>query len=264
MLIDFHTHAFHPKIAPKAVEHLNEHYKITCECSGLMDELCKRIKKAGLNKMVVLCAATTPAQVIPANNFALSLKAAHPEAIPFGTIHPYYNDWETQLSRLKSQGVKGLKLHPDFQGFFLDDPKLLPIIEAAQKDFVFLMHIGDTLPPENNPSCPYKLAKLVKNFPQGRFVAAHMGGFRHWRHAVEVLPQKNVYIDTSSTLDEIDDTTLREILKKQPYDRILFGSDYPLYSPDREIIKLKKRLKLSTTQLEEFLRNGADLLGITE
>lgn len=261
MLIDFHTHAFHPKIAPKAVAHLNEHYELQCECTGMMDDLCKRIRKAGLDKMVVLCAATSPAQVIPANNFALSLKAAHPEAIPFGTIHPYYDDWETQLNRLKAQGIKGLKLHPDFQGFFLDDPKLLPIIEAAQKDFIMLLHIGDNLPPKDNPSCPYKLAALAKNFPEARFVAAHMGGYKHWKDALDVLIGKNVYIDTSSTLDYIDDATLKAIMKKQPHDKILFGSDYPLYSPDKEIIKLKKRLKLSPAKLEEFLSNGAQLLG---
>lgn len=263
MLIDFHTHAFHPKIAPKAIEHLNSHYKITCQCSGIMDDLIHRIKKAGLDKMVVLCAATSAAQVIPANNFALALKAAHPEAIPFGTIHPDYEDWENQLNRLRARGIKGLKLHPDFQGFMLNDKRLLPIIEAAQKDFVFLVHIGDEAEPEDNPSCPYKLAALVDNFPDARFVAAHLGGYMQWEHAADVLIGKDVYIDTSSSMDFIDDRTLSEIMKKHPHEKILFGSDYPLYSPDKEIAKLKSRLNLTSTKLEMFLSNGAELLELT-
>lgn len=262
MYIDFHTHAFHPKIAAKAVEHLNSHYGITCQCTGVMDDLIRRVKKAGLDKMVVLCAATSAAQVIPANNFALSLKAAHPDAIPFGTIHPDFDDWENQLARLKARGIKGLKLHPDFQGFRLDEKRLLPIIEAAQKDFVILFHVGDKLAPEDNPSCPYKLSALLDQFPNARFVAAHFGGYHQWEHALKVLIGKNIYIDTSSTLDFIDDTTLNAIMKKHPHEKILFGSDYPLYSPDKELIKLKKRLKLSNSKLETFLSNGAELLGL--
>lgn len=262
MYLDFHTHAFHPKIAGKAVEHLNSHYGVTCQCTGIMDDLIRRVKKAGLDKMVVLCAATSAAQVIPANNFALSLKAAHPDAIPFGTIHPDFDDWENQLARLKARGIKGLKLHPDFQGFRLDEKRLLPIIEAAQDDFVMLFHIGDKLEPKDNPSCPYKLAALLDNFPKARFVAAHFGGYHQWQHALEVLIGRNIYIDTSSTLDFIDDMTLSAIMKKHPHEKILFGSDYPLYSPDREVAKLKKRLKLSLPKLEMILSNGADLLGL--
>lgn len=262
MLIDFHTHAFHPKIAPKAIEHLNSHYNVTCQCSGIMDDLSHRIKKAGLDKMVVLCAATSASQVIPANNFALALKAAHPEAIPFGTIHPDFEDWENQLNRLRARGIKGLKLHPDFQGFMLNDKRLLPLIEAAQKDFIILVHIGDYVEPKYNPSCPYKLAELVDKFPKARFVAAHLGGYQHWDHALNVLIGKDVYIDTSSSMGFIDDSTLFQIMDKHPHEKILFGSDYPLYSPDKEIAKLKNRLNLTSSKLEMFLSNGAYLLGL--
>lgn len=80
MFIDIHTHAFHPKIAYKAVDHLNNFYNVACAGDGTIDHLLAREKHAGVDKCVVLCAATAPAQVIPANNYAMSLQKALPKS----------------------------------------------------------------------------------------------------------------------------------------------------------------------------------------
>ena len=166
MFTDIHTHAFHPKIARHAVEHLNEAYQLDCVGEGTIADLLLREKRSGIGRCVVLCAATTPGQVVPANDYAVTLQREHPEVTAFGTLHPGYEAWESQLERLKAAGIRGLKLHPDFQHFWLDDPRLLPMFEAAQDDFIFLFHIGDNVPPEKNPSCPYKLAALLDRFPR--------------------------------------------------------------------------------------------------
>jgi hypothetical protein len=60
-----------------------------------------------------------------------------------GPLHPDYPDWEKELKRLRRNGIKGLKFHPEFQGFWMHDPKLLPIMEEAQRDFMFMLHVGD-------------------------------------------------------------------------------------------------------------------------
>ena len=148
MFTDIHTHAFHPKIARHAVEHLNEAYQLDCVGEGTIADLLLREKRSGIGRCVVLCAATTPGQVVPANDYAVTLQRDHPEVTAFGTLHPGYEAWESQLERLKAAGIRGLKLHPDFQHFWLDDPRLLPMFEAAQDDFIFLFHIGDNVPPE--------------------------------------------------------------------------------------------------------------------
>ena len=89
MYIDIHTHAFHPKIAHKAVEHLNDHYDVACAGTGTIVDLLQRERKAGLDRCVVLCAATAPAQVIPANSYAISLQRAYPDqVIAFGMCTP--------------------------------------------------------------------------------------------------------------------------------------------------------------------------------
>ncbi len=258
--IDIHTHAFHPKIADKVLNQLEQHYSITPVGTARIDDLLARERAAGIDRFVVLCAATAPAQVVPANNWTISLQEQHPEVIAFGTLHPDYEDWEAELDRLYEAGIKGLKFHPEFQGFWLDDPRLLPIVEAAQNRFAFIFHVGDRLPPKQNPSCPYKMAAIAKNFPKARILAAHMGGHRHWAAALEVLAGKNIWFDTSSTLPYIQDKLLCDIWRCHPRERICFGSDYPLFDPGEDMDLLRKRLHLSSTDLEELLHNGERLL----
>ena len=264
MYIDIHTHAFHPKIAHKAVDHLNSFYSITCSGDGTIANLLERESEAGLEKCVVLCAATAPAQVIPANNYAISLQREHPDqVIAFGTVHPGYDNWESELARIKAAGIRGIKLHPDFQSFWLDDPRLLPIFEAAQKDFVFEIHIGDRTSPEKNPSCPYKLASILRQFPGIRVIAAHFGGYRMWSHALEVFSDnrfENLWFDTSSTTPFATPELAHKLLNTFPRERILFGTDWPLYDPVEELQRLQTLGGLSDSEMEIIMSNASTLL----
>ena len=264
MYIDIHTHAFHPKIAHKAVDHLNSFYSITCSGDGTIANLLEREQEAGLEKCVVLCAATAPAQVIPANNYAISLQREHPEqVIAFGTVHPAYENWEKELARLKAAGIRGIKLHPDFQSFWLDDPRLLPIFEAAQKDFVFEIHIGDKTTPDKNPSCPYKLASILRQFPGIRVIAAHFGGYSMWSHALEVFAGnkfENLWFDTSSTTPFASPELAHKLLNAFPRERILFGTDWPLYDPVEELQRLQSLGGLSDSEMEVIMSNASALL----
>ena len=264
MYIDIHTHAFHPKIAHKAVDHLNSFYSITCSGDGTIANLLERESEAGLEKCVVLCAATAPAQVIPANNYAISLQREHPDqVIAFGTVHPGYDNWESELARIKAAGIRGIKLHPDFQSFWLDDPRLLPIFEAAQKDFVFEIHIGDRTSPEKNPSCPYKLASILRQFPGMRVIAAHFGGYRMWSHALEVFSDnrfENLWFDTSSTTPFATPELAHKLLNTFPRERILFGTDWPLYDPVEELQRLQNLGGLKDSEMEVIMSNASALL----
>ncbi|ADU62450.1 MAG: amidohydrolase family protein [Pseudodesulfovibrio sp.] len=260
MYIDIHMHAFHPKISGKVLAQLEDHYAITPVGTGLVDDLLARIERAHLDTAVVLTAATTPAQVIPANNWSLSIKRDHPQLIPFGTVHPGFDAMEQELDRLEANGIKGLKFHPDFQGFRLDDPALYDVMEMVGDRFVCLFHVGDALPPEENPSCPRKLAQLRKVFPAPVMIAAHMGGYLHWEYALEHLAATDVLVDSSSTLDFVDDPMLLRLYRAFGSRRILFGSDYPLFDPGTELERLQRRLNLSSGELEAILSNAGDIL----
>jgi len=253
---DTHTHVFHPKIAEKAINQLHSHYGIMPQGSGVLDDLLARADNAGIARVVVHTAATDPSQVIPANNWAMDMERQSPRVTAFGTLHPDYPEPEKELERLRQAGIKGLKFHPDFQGFFLDDPKFYRLMEIIGDEFTLMVHVGDTLAPEKNPSCPLKMANLRRAFPGPRLIAAHLGGYSHWRYAVEHLAGLDVFFDTSSSLSFIEDGTLRELLAKHPADQLLFGSDYPLFDPADEITLVERRLAPLGVRVEDLLRAG--------
>jgi hypothetical protein len=260
MSIDIHTHAFHPKIADKVLAQLEDHYHIPPTGNGTVGDLLPRLKKAGIERAAVHSAATKPDQVIPANNWAITMQENHPELVSFGTIHPGYEDWEKELDRLEQKGIRGLKIHPDFQGFSMTDKRLAPIYEAIGTRFVIMLHVGDRKPPEENASSPQKVAELIHNFPFLTVIAAHFGGYHHWEYVCEHLAGKNVYLDTSSSLFAIPQDLLETIFKAHPRERILFGSDYPLFDPSEEMALLAKRLHLKDSAIQDLLTNGESLL----
>lgn len=258
MRIDVHTHAFNEKIAHKVLDQLEGHYNISPVGNGHSDDLVSRLNNAHLDKAVVLTAATSPDQVIPANNWALQLNA-NPRFIPFGTIHPEFDRNEKELDRLEKSGIQGLKFHPDFQGYRMDDKALYEVMEMVQDRFVCMFHVGDTLPPDDNPSCPRKMAALKMAFPDSTMIAAHMGGYQHWEYALEHLGNLDILVDSSSVTSFVDDTLLNRLFNAYGLDRILFGSDYPLFDPQVEIDQLKTRLRLSDFQVERMLTAAGHL-----
>ncbi|WP_027182858.1 amidohydrolase family protein [Desulfovibrio inopinatus] len=264
MTIDIHTHAFHPKIADKVLAQLHDHYGIAPVGTGKIDDLIARADTAGIDRVVVHSAATDPAQVIPANNWAIHLNQNESRTIAFGTMHPDFDDFEKEFNRLESHGVPGLKFHADFQGFRLDDPRLWPLFETIGSRFVLMFHVGDVLPPDENPSSPQKVMAIAHDFPDLCIIAAHFGGYRQWSWALEHLIGSDVYIDTSSSLSFVDDETLKAIFDKHPRERILFGSDYPLFDPGDEMKLLQQRMLLSDADLDQLLNNAEHLFAKAE
>ena len=182
-------------------------------------------------------------------------------------MHPGYEDWESELKRIKAAGIRGIKLHPDFQSFWLDDPRLLPIFEAAQKDFVFEIHIGDRTSPDKNPSCPYKLASILRQFPGIRVIAAHFGGYRMWAHALKTLmvrERPNLWFDTSSTTPFATPMLVKKLLAACPPERILFGTDWPLYDPLEELQRIQQMGSLSDSMMDRILSNATALPGLLD
>ncbi len=259
MYTDCHTHVFHPKIAEKAINQLDSHYGIRPVGTGVLGDLLHRADAAGIERVVVHTAATDPSQVIPANNWAVDMQRQSERVVAFGTLHPDYAEPEKELDRLRRAGIQGLKFHPDFQGFFLDDPKFYRLMEIIGDEWTLMIHVGDVLPPEQNPSCPVKMARLRREFPGPKLIAAHLGGYSHWKFAVEHLAGLDVYMDTSSSLSFVDDDTLRALIAKHPADRLLFGSDYPLFDPGDEMRLVEKRLGPLGVRLDALLSAGDSL-----
>lgn len=266
MLIDCHTHAFAEKIAPRAVKQLEGYYRLPAFHGGGLTDLLPVAKEAGLDAIVLLNAATRPEQVKPANDWLISLaseESTNPKIIPFGTFHIDDPDWLPEVQRLRSAGIRGIKLHPEFQGIDLADRRLNDFWAEVEQDFVVMVHIGDPRKSPDNLSTPEKLAAILNRFPKLRAIAAHMGGYTYWQEACESLIGRNVYLDTSSTFPYIDASLLKTILSRHSKDLILFGSDYPLRSAQQDLPLLEKIPWLDDDEKERIRgKNAERLLGI--
>lgn len=276
MLIDCHTHAFADKIADKAVIQLIDYYQIPTSFGGRLSDLLKVAVEAKLDALIMLVAATKPEQVKPANDWVLAIKETNPaeletkynlhslpQIVPFGTYHPDDPDWLKEIQRLRKSGVKGIKLHPEFQGIDLGDPRLKDFWAEIESDFIVLIHVGDPVHSEFNHSTPQKVVAILDNFPKLKIIAAHLGGYLFWNEVLDVLAGRDLYLDTSSALSYIDPDLLHKILAKHGTEKILFGSDYPLRSPAQELA-LIDRIKWLTGHEKEriFGLNCAELLNL--
>ncbi len=254
--IDIHAHVFPEKIAAKAVEFLESYYQHHWSGGGTPADLLARMQDAGAGQAVIFSCATKPEQVIPANDFLHAEKNAHPENfIAFGTIHPDFPDIEKEIARIRAMGLKGIKIHPDFQGIYINEPKMFRIYEAAG-DLPLMIHMGDK---KGDFSSPWRLAQVLDKMPELTVIAAHFGGYSEWDDACKHLVGRNLYFDTSSTLWELPVEKAREMICAHGVDRILFGSDYPASCQEHAIADVLK-LELPENDNEKIFHLNAERL----
>lgn len=258
-IIDFHTHAFPEKVAPKAINRLEAHYNVNINNTGTLEHLLTSAEQADVYKSVLHASATSARQVETVNNWVADVSS--PQIIRFGTIHPEYEEIVKELNRLKSLGIRGLKLHPDFQHFDLVDDKMYRLYELIGDEFLVLFHVGDDVyPTEDNYSTPKKMVQVIEDFPNLQVVAGHLGGYRMWDEAKKYIIGKNIYLDTSSVFRYISLEKASELIKLHGADKILFGSDYPMGSQSREIESIMN-LDLDSVEKQQILiENGLELL----
>lgn len=241
MIIDFHTHCFPDKIAAKAMEQLCLRSGITRPFhNGTVSSLLELQKKDGVDYSVILNIATNPRQQTNVNDFAISLKEVD-GVIPFGSVHPDSTDALDELERLKANGIKGVKLHPDYQGFFVDEKKMLPIYEKiASLGMITLFHCGYDIGYPEPVHCTAKaLASVLPVFDGAPVVAAHFGGLWTMPETREYLAGKNVYLDTAYCYGAATPRLAKEIIDIHGVDKILFASDAPWNAPSQDIELIK-------------------------
>ncbi len=274
MFLDCHAHAFADKIAAKAVQQLIHYYQMPTTNGGRLSDLIDAANQGKLDAFILLVAATKPEQAKPANDWVLKIASKSkaeleqltgqkqvPQVIPFGAYHPADPNWLAEINRLRTAGIKGIKLHPEFQGIDLADPRLNPFFEEICGRFVLMIHVGDPRVSPLNFSTPRKVAAILMKFPKLKVIAAHMGGLFFWDEVLEVLAGKDLYLDTSSALPFIQPEILKKILAKHDPSKILFGSDYPLNTPQKELESLEQIPWLSTAAKERIYgQNCIELL----
>lgn len=262
MRIDTHTHVFHPRTAERLFVEYRDFFQREPVGDGLSDTLESHLQQDGFTHAVILNAALSPWQVEAVNNFTIMLKEALPWAIPFGAVHPADPDWEYHLDQLRDNGIKGIKLHPEFQNEGIDDPRFLPILEAMGADFICTIHMGRCYTFKEHYATPTQLAALARRFPSVCFVAAHMGGHNVWEEALEVFTGGNVYLDTAFSLPYMPENLVHRMFKEYPRENILFGSDWPFCRAGDTVEELRTIAGLTEEEIQQIFSNANALLGM--
>ena len=259
-IIDMHSHIFPPGVAEKVIDALETFYGSHWNGTGELDDLLRNLRQAGISRSVIFSSATKPSQVIPINNFVSRLQQEYPELlIAFGTLHPDFPDCEGEIRRIRELGLRGLKFHPDFQQFNIDDPCMDKIYEAVGDTMPLLFHTGDR---RTQYSKPERLLNVHKRYPELKLIAAHLGGYSEWDRAMEYLVGQEVWLDTSSSIRFMGPEKARRLVEAHGTDRILFASDYP-GDTQRQAVKEVLSMGFSEEDNEKiFRRNAERLLGI--
>lgn len=264
MIIDFHSHLFPDNIAERALISLVKRSGGIIPCGNATVEKMQEImREQGVDKSVILNIATNPKQQTNVNDFAISL-LDYDNIIPFGSVHPDSINVMEELERLKSSGIKGVKLHPDYQNFFVDDDKMFPIYEKiGSLGLITVFHAGvDIGYPETIHCTPQRLNKALKYFNGAPVVAAHWGGYMLYNDILEYLCGKDVYIDTSFSYSKMPPDYAKNIINSHSADRIIFGTDMPWSSPENEI-RFINSLDLSDDDYQKIMYiNAKRLLNI--
>lgn len=256
-IFDAHCHIFPEKIAVKASTNIGKFYDINMNFDGSVNTLISLYKKVGVDKCLVQSVATTPAQVCKINDFIAASVKEYPDMfVGFCSLHPDMTQKEIsdEIDRAISLGLKGIKLHPDFQEFAINEKRAYKIYEIAEGRLPILFHTGDR---RYNWSSPSLLAEALKDFPKMTVIAAHFGGWSEWDNGKTFLADNpNVYVDTSSSLYEISPEQAMEYINAFTPDRVMFGTDYPMWSVEDELKNMDK-LPLSDEDREKIMYKTA-------
>lgn len=263
MLIDFHTHCFPEKIAEKAIKKLSfSSGGLTPYTDGTVLGLNNSMKNNGVDASVVLNIATNAHQQKSVNDFAASINN-NQTIFAFGSVFPFSEDAFLELERIKSLGLKGIKLHPDYQGFNVDDLRLKPLYKKiSELGLITVFHAGfdyGFAPPYG--ATPEKMAQALEWF-SSPVVAAHWGGINCNEDVIEHLCGKNIYFDISFGYSMMPKYYAEKIMSLHTPDRMLFGTDTPWHTPKMEMTLLNT-LGLSKDDMDKIThKNAGKLLGI--
>jgi predicted TIM-barrel fold metal-dependent hydrolase len=253
-IIDAHAHIYPEKIAKKATETIGVFYDIEMEMpAGTAERLIEEGGRAGVSRYIVHSVATTAHQVRSINTFLKGEIEKHPEFIGFITLHPALSEKEVEdeVSWAIENGFKGVKLHPDFQKFNIDDECAEVFYRHTAGKLPILFHVGDD---RFDYSAPERLAKMAKKYPEQIFIAAHFGGYRRWDKAELYRGLSNVYFDTCSSLAFISADRAREIIDTLGADKFFFATDFPMWDA---VAELKRFYEIPMSEKErEMILSG--------
>jgi predicted TIM-barrel fold metal-dependent hydrolase len=215
--------------------------------------------------------ASTAAGHEPAvsNEEIAELAAQHSDiVIPFASVDPGRGQAGVRMARrlIEEYGVRGFKFHPSIQGFAPNDRMAYPLYELIQEaGLPALFHTGQTgigagVPGGGGIRLKYSNPMLVDDvavdFPELRIILAHPS-FPWQDEALAVATHKPyVYIDLSGWSPKYFPPQLVRYANSLLQDKVLFGSDYPVITPDRWLADFAK-LDIKPEVVLKILKDNA-------
>ena len=252
MLIDFHTHTFPDGLAKKVLPKIAGDASIRYYTEATNSSLLESMDRAHVDMSVILPVVTKPSQCETINKTAIEINDRYfPRLLSFGGIHPDNENYREILSDLLKDGIKGIKLHPLYQGVAIDDIRNLRIIDCASElGMIVVIHAGKDLSFPGDLVDPDRISRMLDEVKPEKMVLAHMGSYAKWEDVYELLCGRGAYLDTSFSLNPVrplDDTKegwdsleanpilvpplkpelFRKMVEKNGADHMLFASDSP-------------------------------------
>jgi predicted TIM-barrel fold metal-dependent hydrolase len=255
-IIDFHTHAFPDDLSERVMKMLEEEGGIKAHLDGKISTLLSSMDKCGIEKSVICNIATKPAQFDSIFKWCKEVRSER--IIPFPSFHPYDPGFRERIDKIKNEGFKGIKFHPYYQNFIIDEEKLLPVYEKiCDQNLILVMHTGfDFAFPLIKIADPEKIFTVIEKFPSLKLVTTHLGAWKQWEEVERFLLGKKIYMEISFSLEFLDGDAARKIISNHPQEYILFGTDSP-WTDQHKTVSLLRGLQLGEEKEELILRKNA-------
>ncbi|HBI15825.1 MAG TPA: amidohydrolase [Desulfobulbaceae bacterium] len=256
-IVDFHTHAFPDELAARAIPFLEEEGNVKAFLNGTAADLLRSMDRAGIERSVICSIATRPQHFRSILDW--SQKVRSERLLPLPSVHPKSEQIADEIRQIAEAGFPGIKLHPYYQGFALDEERLTPLYESLiRHNLLVVMHTGfDIAYPRTPLVCdPVRIRKVIERFPELKLITTHLGAWDHWDEVQRRLIGLPIYMDISYSLDFLDPETARQMLTSHPADYLLFGSDSP-WADQHAALELLRGLDLEPALFARITRENA-------
>lgn len=262
-IIDFHAHAFPDGLAARAISQLERGSGAKAFLDGRVASLLASMDVAGIATAVICSIATKSEQFEPILKW--SKEIASRRIVPLPSIHPRAPDPVGQARRVAEAGLLGIKLHPYYQDFNLDDPALFPFYRALdQLGLLVVFHTGfDFAFPRDRKGDPLRIRRILEHVPTLKLIATHMGAWEDWDEVEKHIIGQPISMDVSLSLDLLGRERARAMILAHPADRILFGTDSP-WGDQTATLQAVRALDLGKEREQALLwKNAQMLLGLS-
>jgi len=280
MIIDFHTHTFPDRIASRAISGMQASSHAAAFGDGTLSGLKASMTEAGIGCSVILPVATNPLKLSSMNDSAISLNGRE-GIVHFGAVHPLAENWKEELDRIAGAGLRGIKIHPHYQGVDIDDIRYLRLLgRAAELGLVTVMHAGLDIGFPGVVRCsPEMTASALRQLGSIPIILAHMGGWKNWEQVVDQLSPTGCMLDTAISLGRIvpnepghyreeelpllSEPAFCGLVRAFGAERILFGTDSPWADQADAVARIRAQ-PLTEEEKESILwKNASNLLELT-